>query len=345
MNIIIKKGLILDIPSSLKKLKISQAFSKTHAKTFAIITDSKVRRLYGGKLLWNLRKVGFNAEIFSFTEGEKSKNLSTVGNLEEQMAEKGFDRSSCIIALGGGVVGDIAGLLASTFMRGIPYIQVPTTLLAMIDSSIGGKTGVNLEHGKNLFGTFYQPKSIFIDPYLLKTLPQKQLKNGLAEAIKYGVIKDTKLFKFIEKNSKKILNLSLKSNLKIAENLVRQCVKIKVEIVKKDEKETSLRQILNYGHTFGHAIEKMSNYTLLHGFAISIGMVLANQKAVELKIFKKSDADRIKNLLKKAGLPVYTMHKPTLKDIVSDKKKHGETLNFILPKKIGEVIIYKEKIS
>lgn len=328
----IKHGINLKIPKKLKTLNLSNSF--------AIITDSTVKKLYGGKLLWNLKKEGFKAELFVFPEGEKSKTFSTMELLANQMVEKGVDRDSCIIALGGGVVGDVAGFLASIFMRGIPVIQIPTTLLAMIDSSIGGKTGVNLKSGKNLIGTFYQPEKIFIDPFYLKTLPLKHLRNGLAEAIKYGVISSPTLFKFIEKNLGKILKL----DLRIIEKLIAKCVKIKLKIVEKDEKEKGPRQILNYGHTFGHAVEKMSNYTLLHGFAISLGMVLANQKAVEKGLLKKADAYRIKNLLKKANLPVYTMHKPTLKNIASDKKKHGKTLNFILPKKIGEAIIFKEKI-
>ena len=257
------------------------------------------------------------------------------------MVEKNFDRDSCVIALGGGVVGDIAGFVASIYMRGIPVIQIPTTLLAMIDSSIGGKTGVNLATGKNLIGTFHKPLEIFIDPYFLKTLPVKHIRNGLGEAIKCGVIGSKTLFNFIDRNLDKIL----KTDQKILKRLIESCVKIKIEIVEKDEKEKNLRQILNYGHTFGHAVEKQSNYTLVHGFAISLGMVLVNRIAVEKNILKQQDSDCIKNLLKKAGLPVYTMHKPTLKDIKNDKKKHGNTINFILPTRIGETIIHKVKIA
>ncbi|MBU3935854.1 3-dehydroquinate synthase, partial [Patescibacteria group bacterium] len=257
--------------------------------------------------------------------------------LANEMVEKNFDRSSCVIALGGGVVGDIAGLVASTFMRGIPIIQIPTTLLAMIDSSIGGKTGVNLKAGKNLFGTFHQPSAIFVDPNFLKTLAVKEIRNGLAEAIKYGVIRDAKLFNFIEKNIESLIKLDPQKT----SHLIKECVKIKTEIVKKDPTEEDLRQILNYGHSFGHIIEKKSNYTLLHGFAISLGIVLANQKAVELGTLDRTDADRIKNLLKKAGLPVYTMHKPTLKDLAHDKKTREKTINLVLPTKIGQVKIHK----
>ena len=332
----IKQGISLEIAKRLKSLRVNG-----HKPNFAIITDSKVKKLYGGKLLWNLRKAGLNAEILSFPHGEKSKNLQTIERLANEMSKKGFDRDSVIIALGGGVVGDMAGLLASTYMRGIPYIQVPTTLLSMIDSSIGGKTGVNLAAGKNLFGTFQQPLHTFIDPIYLKSLPTKQMRNGLAEAIKHGVIKSKPLFNFIDNNIEKILKLDKKT----LEKLIKDATKIKIAIVKQDEKEKNIRQILNYGHTFGHALEKQSDYTLLHGFAISIGMVLANRKAVELKLLDPKDADKIKLLLKKAGLPVYTMHKPTTKDLSKDKKKHENYINLILPTKIGEVKIHKLKTS
>jgi 3-dehydroquinate synthase len=305
--------------------------------TFAIITDSKVKKLYGGKLLWNLRKAGFTAELFSFPQGEKSKTLATAEKLAKQMVGKDFNRSSCVIALGGGVVGDIAGFVASTFMRGIPVIQIPTTLLAMIDSSIGGKTGVNLDSGKNLFGTFHQPITIITEPAFLKTLSIKHIRNGLAEAIKYGVIQDEKLFKFIEKNIAELIKLKPSAT----NRLIRDCQKIKLAIVAKDEKEAGVRKILNYGHSFGHVLEKRSEYTLLHGFAISLGMVLANQKAVELGLLEREDAECIKKLLKAAGLPVYTMHKPTLKDLSHDKKVFNKFIHLILPTKIGKVTIHK----
>jgi 3-dehydroquinate synthase len=321
------------LPKKITSLKISNSF--------AVITDSKVKKLYGDKLVWNLRKNGLKAEIFSFPHGEKSKNLGTVEKLSNSLVEKSFDRASCVIALGGGVVGDIAGLVASTFMRGIPIIQIPTTLMAMLDSSIGGKTGVNLKAGKNLFGTFHMPEAVLIDPYFLKTLPIRHLRNGLAEAIKYGVIQDKKLFNYIDKNIENLLKLDLKK----LETVINKCAKIKLEIVEKDPEEKDLRRILNYGHSFGHVLEKRSDYTLLHGFAVSLGMVLANQKAVEMKLLDQEDASCIKNLLKKAGLPVYTMHKPTLKNLIHDKKTTQNHVNLVLPTKIGQVTIKKIPIK
>lgn len=305
----------------------------------AIITDDKVKRLYANKLKRTLEKNGIQSEIFSFPNGEKSKQLSTIERIAEEMIEKQFDRSSKIVALGGGVVGDMAGLLASIYMRGIPYIQIPTTLLAMVDSSIGGKTGVDLKSGKNLLGTFYQPEKTLIDIAYLKTLPIKQIRNGLAEVIKCAVIKDEKLFEYIEENFEKILKLNEVETTYI----IKKSIKIKSEIVKKDEKEKGERMILNYGHTYGHAIERLSNYTLLHGYAVSLGMVIANKLAVKKEILTYEDAKRIRVLLKKVGLPTVMINKPTFKDLLSDKKKIGDTISFILPEKIGKVKIIKEK--
>lgn len=323
----------------IEKDAANQLLKSDKTVKYAIITDDKVKRLYGNKLKRTLEKAGITTEIFSFPNGEKSKRLETIEALANQMVEKQLDRSCKIIALGGGVVGDVAGLLSSLYMRGVPYIQIPTTLLAMVDSSVGGKTGIDLESGKNLLGTFNQPEKTLIDSQYLKTLPLKQIRNGLAEVIKYGVIKDPKLFTFIEENYEKILKLEGKE---IA-HIIKTSVKIKNGIVKRDEKEKGERMILNYGHTYGHAIERISNYTLLHGYAISLGMVIANKLAVKKDMLKYEDAKRIRTLLKKVGLPTVMVKKPTYNDILSDKKKIGNTINFILPTKIGSVKIIKEK--
>jgi len=304
---------------------------------YCIVTDDKVKKLYGLPLKRFLEKNGIKCELLSFPEGEKSKNLTTIESLAEKLVEKNFDRKDAIIAFGGGVVGDMAGFLASIYMRGIPYIQVPTTLLAMVDSSIGGKTGVDLKSGKNMIGTFYQPKEIFVDLKFLKTLSQAQIKNGLAEIIKSAVIRDKKLFEFLEQNIAKILSGSEKEMNKI----VAQTIKIKKRIVKADEKEKGGRIVLNYGHTYGHAIEKLSNYKILHGHAVAIGMVLENRLAVEKKLLSSRDAKRIKKLLIKAGLPVATIKNPRLQDLKSDKKKEGNFIKMAIPTTIGKTTIYK----
>ncbi|MDA1060367.1 MAG: 3-dehydroquinate synthase [bacterium] len=331
-EILIHKGIAKKIPTYLKDNKIGQKY--------AIITDDFVAKSFGESLKKSIKNKGIKSEIFKFKKGEISKNLSTIEKLATEMVEKGFTRKDAIIALGGGVVGDAAGFLAAIYMRGIPYIHVPTTLMAMVDSSIGGKTGVDLEAGKNLIGTITQPKTVFIDIDYLKNLPEKQIRNGLAEVIKYGAIGDKKLFKFIEQNIGKIF----KKDSETLNFIITRSVKNKVAIVKKDEEEkTGFRIFLNYGHTYGHALERMSGYKLLHGYAISIGMVLANDIAVKKGIIKEKVAERIKNLLKKAGLPVTTIKKPAMKDLIGDKKREDEHINFILVKKIGKAVIYKER--
>lgn len=333
-TIFIKENAVDFLPDFLKENCIGTKY--------AILTDSKTKKIYGNSLLKFLKKNKISAELISFEQGEKSKTLETVEKLAEEMITKHFDRNSALIILGGGIAGDIGGFLSSVFMRGIPYIQIPTTLLAMVDSSIGGKTGVDLKLGKNLIGTTTQPKAVFVDINYLKTLPQNQIVNGLGEIIKYGVIKDKKLFKYIEKNLDKILN----KDVSALEYIIERSIKIKVKIIEKDEKELNdTRILLNYGHTFGHALEKMSNYTLLHGFAISIGMVMVNRLAIEQKIMKENDAERIKTLLQKAGLPITSMKKPTEKDILSDKKRSGDFINFVFATKIGKAIVHKEKIT
>lgn len=331
-KVFIEKGVVNKLPKLLKELGLGQKY--------AIITDSKTSKIHGQTISKFLNKNGIKNEIFSFESGEKSKTLSTIEELAESMVEKGFNRKDAIIALGGGVVGDIAGFLASIYLRGIPFVQIPTTLLAAVDSAIGGKTGVDLKIGKNLLGTITQPKAVFIDINLLKTLPENQIRNGLGEIIKYGVIKDEKFFSYLEKNLSKVFN----HDEKVLNYIIQKSIAIKVEVVENDEKEAKNRMLLNYGHTYGHALETMSNYTLLHGYAISIGMVIANEMAVAKKLLKQKDADRIKALLEKAGLPVYSMNKPTIKDLMTDKKSDGKSINFILPTKIGNAIIYNQKI-
>ncbi len=331
-SILIKKGIAKKIPLFLKEEKIGQKY--------AIIADDFVAKNFGEALKKRLKSKGIKSEILKFKKGEKSKTLGTIEKLAVEMVEKGFTRKDAIIALGGGVVGDAAGFLAAIYMRGIPYIHIPTTLMAMVDSSIGGKTGVDLSIGKNLIGTVTQPKAVFIDTDYIKNLPEKQIKNGLAEVIKYGIIGDKRLFKFIERNIDKIL----KKDPETLNYIIIRSAQDKVRIVKKDEEEkTGLRMFLNYGHTYGHALERMSGYKLLHGFAISIGMVIANDIAVKKGILKEKVAERIKNLLKSAGLPVTTMKKPEMKDLIGDKKREDNHINFILAKKIGKAVIHKEK--
>ncbi len=332
-EIFIEKGAIKLLPKYLKENSVG--------KSYAIITDTTVQKLFGNSLQKLLKRNGIKSEIITFPQGEKSKRMSTIKSMAEEMVRKGFTRKDAVIAIGGGVTGDMGGFLASVYMRGIPYIHIPTTLLAMVDSSIGGKTGVDLPSGKNLIGTITQPKAVFIDTSCMKNFPEKHLINGIGEVIKYGAIMDKKLFKFLEQNHSEIM----KRNPKALAYLITKSVQDKCKVVKRDEIEKGYRMILNYGHTYGHALERLSNFKLLHGHAISIGMVIANQIAVEQGILKEKAAARIKDLLKLYGLPVLTMKKLTPCDIASDKKREGDHINMVLPKKIGKHCIYKQKCT
>jgi len=290
---------------------------------YCIITDKNLYKFYGKELK------GF--DVIIQISGEKQKSLENIEKTAEKLTKLGLDRGSCLIAFGGGVIGDFTGFLASIYMRGIPYIQIPTTLLAMVDSSIGGKTGVNLKTGKNLIGTFYNPIKRIVEPALLKTLPVKELKNGIAECIKHACIKSESLFEFLEKNHKKILT----KNPDTLNKLIIQSSSIKEKITGLDRLEKNTRMLLNYGHTIGHAIEQASNYKLSHGEAISIGMH-------QINLLTKSPATkRVAELLKLYGLPTETnLDKKKIKNLMqTDKKKTGNKLRFITLEKIGSAKI------
>jgi len=312
-------------------------------KKYALICDSKVRKLYGDDLARKLKKAGLEVEVFSFMQGERNKTLRTAERLLSALSKSGFYRDDAVIALGGGVTGDLAAFVASIYMRGIPYIQIPTTVLSMVDSSVGGKTGVDTSFGKNLVGTFYQPKKVYINTDFLKTLPKRQVLNGIAEVIKYGVIADKKILKLLKKNSKNILDLKRRS----LENLISLCIKVKARIVELDEKEDEIRKILNYGHTFGHAIEKISRFSVQHGEAVAIGMSMINTIAVNNKWLKKKHSDRIKEVIKLYGLPHKYPKMNTQKLIAAmklDKKTKNGKILYIVPYRLGKVLL-TEKIS
>lgn len=323
--------------------KIGSVLAKKPARKYAIIADSNVSGIYGQRITGQIKKVGLDAHLLTFKSGEKSKNMATTVDLLDKLTRLGFTRHDGIIGLGGGVTGDLAGFVASIYMRGITLIHVPTSLLAMVDSAIGGKTGINLESGKNLAGTFYQPEIVLIDPHFLKTLPKKEFFNGFAEIIKYGVIADEKLFRLLEKSTKKLRS----GSPEILNKIITRCAQIKAEITSKDEIESGLRMILNYGHTVGHAIERITNYKLAHGEAISLGMALANKIGVYLNLLSSNDELRINKLLKAYRLPISPAHflsknitpEKLWQIMLKDKKVQKSKLNFIIPKTIGHVII------
>jgi len=329
--ILIENGLLPTIGNDLKKRGI--------AKRFQLIADTTTAKLYGASTLSSLAQAGLTTELITFPAGEASKTLATIATLASQLAQAGLDRQDGLIALGGGVTGDITGFLAASYMRGIPFVQIPTTLLAQVDSSVGGKTGVDIPEGKNLVGAFYQPRAVYIDSQVLFSLPKAEVLNGLAEVIKYGVIYDHQFFTFLEENRAAILALETG----VIEQVIETCCAIKAKVVACDEREANLRRILNFGHTIGHAVESDSGYQLAHGSAVAIGMVAACRLAVDKGIFPAGDSERVKDLIEAYGLPISippTANRHRLKEyLLTDKKTVAGRPFFVLPTTIGRVEI------
>ncbi|MBR5614667.1 MAG: 3-dehydroquinate synthase [Clostridia bacterium] len=311
--------------------------AKIHPKCkAAIITDSNVGPLYAKRLIDSLENSGFSPFLVTVPAGESSKSIEMLEFLYSELLKQGITRTDLIIALGGGVVGDLTGFCAATLLRGIPFIQIPTTLLAQVDSSVGGKVAVNLPHGKNLVGAFYQPKMVIIDPLCLETLSDRNFSDGMAEVIKYGVILDEHLFCQLEKTS------SRTDMMEIIDDVVLRCCDLKRMVVEDDETDTGGRMILNFGHTFGHAIEKKYNFTdYTHGEAVAAGMVMAAELGEKWGITLDNSSERIRRLIKKYNLPDrVAIDKQSLADAVAvDKKGKGNTVALIVPEKIGKVII------
>lgn len=324
-SILIKEGLINNIGEEIKKIYRN--------KKIAVITDSNVEKLYGEEIISNLRKNDFEMKMITINPGEKSKSLDVLHYVYNELLDFGITRGDLIIAFGGGVVGDLTGFAAATLLRGIPFIQIPTSLLAQIDSSIGGKVAVNLEKGKNLVGSFYHPKAVFIDPELLKTLNKRFLHDGMAEVIKYGCIKDEALFD-------KLLKINNEEDLfENIEEIIYTCCNIKKDVVEMDEFDTGERMILNFGHTLGHVIEKYYCYEkYTHGEAVAMGMYHITKKSEEMGITKKGSANLIKEILNKYSLPYEFPNMDNDKSIETiglDKKNKGNQMNIILLEKIG----------
>ncbi|NVJ58968.1 MAG: 3-dehydroquinate synthase [Gammaproteobacteria bacterium] len=303
-----------------------------------IVSNQPISDLHLNKLLSSLRE--FKVITHFIPDGEKYKSLETFTGVIETLLKNNFRRNATIIAFGGGVVGDLAGFVASCYQRGIPFIQVPTTLLAMVDSSVGGKTAVNHKYAKNMIGAFYQPEVVFVDINLLATLSDEQFSAGMAEVIKYGLIYDFSLFEFIEDNAESILNKEPEA-LKF---LISQCCQIKAKVVSQDEKETGIRAILNLGHTFGHALEKLGDYhTYLHGEAVAIGMLMAFELSVRLKKIERNYLQRVSNILRQFHLPTSVEKNWQSENIFNlmllDKKNTSEKITLIIPNDFGKVEI------
>ena len=303
-----------------------------------VITAPPVKRRWAAKLAKSLSVAGFRPTLIEMPDGEKHKRLATVEALAEQLIAGGADRDSVLIAFGGGVVGDVTGMLASVFMRGIEFVQIPTTLLAQVDAAIGGKTGVNLRSGKNLLGTFQQPKIVLIDPAVLATLPEREFRAGLFESLKAGVIGKPKLFEVFETRSLS----QLRGDPEQLEWIIAESVRLKADVVARDERENGLRRVLNFGHTIGHALEADTHYRrFLHGEAVAWGMVAAAKIAGEVGCADHHVSGRIQEAIMRLGpLPaVRSEGKSILRLIQADKKTRNGVVHFVLPDKIGHVQI------
>jgi len=315
-------------------------------KRCAIISDSKVAPLFGRQVKVSLGRAGFESEMVVVPAGETSKSVKWVEKCYDELAAHRLERKSFIVALGGGVVGDLAGFVAATYLRGIPFVQVPTTLLAQVDSSVGGKVGVNLKAGKNLVGAFHQPRLVLCDLDTLRTLPMREYRSGLAEVIKYGIIYDAELFEELERKMEKLV----RREPKVLAGVIARCCEIKAEVVAQDETESGLRAILNFGHTIGHALEAISNYgKYLHGEAISIGQVAAAKLSGEILGLPQRDVERIGNLFNRAGLPTNIalnqgQRKKLFAAMKLDKKVSAGEIKFVLARRIGEVE-FGQKVS
>jgi 3-dehydroquinate synthase len=301
-----------------------------------IITDSTVAQHYLGAVRDGLGRSGFSVATVLVPEGEEHKNLQSVSAIYDRLVSERFDRGSSLLALGGGVVGDITGFAAATFLRGIPYVQIPTTLLAQVDSSVGGKTGVNHLEGKNLIGVFYQPRLVLIDIGVLRTLPRRELVAGLSEVVKYGIIEDPQLFNLLEEGLERVL--ALDRDL-LVEIIAASCA-IKAQVVEKDEREEDYRSVLNYGHTIGHALEALTGYEkFLHGEAVAIGMAQAASISLRQGVCDPESLTRIHKLIRRLGLP--TEIPPEIrsgelaKKMEVDKKSLGGRIKFVLCAGIG----------
>jgi 3-dehydroquinate synthase len=306
-------------------------------KKIAVVTDARIAALYLEPVETSLRHAGFETAVVRLPEGEEHKNLESVALIYDRLVGARFERGSALVALGGGVVGDVTGFAAATFLRGVPFVQVPTTLLAQVDSSVGGKTGVNHREGKNLIGAFYQPRLVLIDVAALRSLPRRELVAGVAEVIKYGIISDTALFVRLEEKLADLL--ALRTEMLI--DIVAASCAIKARVVEQDERESDYRAVLNFGHTVGHALESLTEYeTFLHGEAVAIGMVQAGALSVREGVCDRQSFDRISRLIADAGLPTTIPPDADLNELVKhmelDKKSADGKIKFVLCEGIGK---------
>ncbi|CAI8322462.1 MAG: 3-dehydroquinate synthase [Synechococcus sp. MIT S9220] len=337
-DVIIGRSMVKDIGSALADLPIRSGTK------ILVVSNPDVARPYGDSCLSGLRAAGFNPVLLEIDAGEERKTLQTLSLILDKAQQEGLERTSLMLALGGGVVGDMTGFAAACWLRGIGIVQVPTTLLSMVDASIGGKTGVNHPKGKNLIGAFHQPRMVVIDPLTLNTLPVREFRAGMAEVIKYGVIGDPDLFSRLEEASD--LSNPAAMDPTLLHDILVLSAEAKAAVVADDEREGGRRAILNYGHTFGHVVETLTGYgTWLHGEAVAIGMAAVGRLAVQKGLWSEADQQRQLKLIQKAGLPVAwpTLDREAaLRTLQGDKKVRHGRLRFVLPTQIGNVIISDE---
>ena len=341
---VIESGLLQRAGEKLREafgLGAGDPSAKDPVKRLFVVTVAPVRRKWAKKLLASLSAAGFAAQILEMPDGERNKKLATVEKLSEQLSRLGADRNSGVVAFGGGVIGDVTGLLASLYMRGLDVVQIPTTVLAQVDASIGGKTGVNLRAGKNLVGTFHHPRMVVIDPAVLKTLPDREFRAGLYESLKCGVIGKPELFRALETITVK----ELRGDAVKLEWVIAESVRLKAEVVSSDERENGLRRVLNLGHTIGHALEADTEYRhFLHGEAVAWGMIAAARIAVAMGKTDSVSARRIDNAVRRLGpLPkVQSTSRSILRLLKSDKKTRNGVVHFVLPREVGKVEVVND---
>lgn len=313
-------------------------------KKLAIITDTNVEKLYASPIADRLKGLGYKVDTFVFEAGEKSKTRKVKARLEDEMLSRGYRRDCAVIAVGGGVVTDLAGFLAGTYARGVPFINYATTLLAAADASVGGKTAVDTPLATNLIGLFNQPKKVYIDIAAWKTLDKRQLSSGLAETIKHACLASSELFDYLKDN----IDLLLSANREACEHIADENCRIKYSVVMKDERESGLREVLNLGHTVGRAIETVSDYKLLHGEAVSIGLVAQAMLSNKLGFMSDKEVSEVRELLSRAGLPTqipdYIDREELVKKLYTDKKVRDGKLRFVLQKGIGDIVTFGENI-
>ena len=319
------------------------------AQKFLLITDKNIPKSYARSILSSLKSK--KKYLLTLAAGEKSKNMNFSNAIIKKLFKHNFNRDDCVIALGGGVIGDLSGFAGSIFKRGLNLVQIPTTLLAQVDSSIGGKTGINSKEGKNMIGTFYQPKLVLIDPTTLKSLPHRHLVAGYAEILKYALIMNKKFFSWLEKNSHSIINLT---DINLLMHAIKESCKSKAIVVQKDEKEKNLRAILNFGHTFAHAFEAVKKYSndLIHGEAVLYGMMIASSLSVKMKMLNINEHQRIKHLYRRLNINYQIKNIFKKRDINKifnymkhDKKIYGSKINLILLNKIGKAKIVPSDLN